>query len=88
VAGLILGSAIAGFSSAAGAQDVQAAGPNINCTCRYRGKSIKLGETVCMQTPGGSRLARCEMALNNTSWKILGGSCPLASAPSARTPRS
>lgn len=37
-----------------------------------------MGETVCMKTPTGSRLARCDMALNNTSWVFLDAPCPSA----------
>ena len=41
--------------------------------------SWRHGETVCLQTPTGLRLARCEMVLNNTSWKFLPDACPQAS---------
>ena len=53
------------------------AGPN--CTCRADGVEATIGQTVCLKTPGGMRLARCEMVLNNTSWKFLDGACPQAS---------
>ena len=50
-----------------------------NCTCRGPGVEATLGETVCLKTPSGFRLARCEMVLNNTSWKFLPDACPQAS---------
>jgi len=50
-----------------------------NCTCRAEGVEATLGQTVCLKTPAGLRLARCEMVLNNTSWKFLDGACPQAS---------
>jgi len=51
-----------------------------NCTCRGAdGVEATIGETVCLKTPSGQRLARCEMVLNNTSWKFLEGACPQAS---------
>ena len=50
-----------------------------NCTCRAAGVEAELGQTVCLKTPSGFQLARCEMVLNNTSWKFLGDSCPQAS---------
>jgi hypothetical protein len=51
-----------------------------NCTCRAaNGVEATLGETICLKTPSGLRLARCEMVLNNTSWKFLPGACPQAS---------
>jgi hypothetical protein len=50
-----------------------------NCTCRGPGVEATLGQTVCLKTATGLRLARCEMVLNNTSWKFLSDSCPEAS---------
>lgn len=50
-----------------------------NCTCRAAGVEATIGQTVCLSTPNGQRLARCEMVLNNTSWTFLDGACPQAS---------
>ncbi len=50
-----------------------------DCTCRAAGVEATLGDTVCLQTPTGPRLAQCQMVLNNTSWKFLPGACPQAS---------
>jgi hypothetical protein len=49
------------------------------CTCRAR-DSIRalLGETVCIPTSSGPRLARCDQVLNNTSWTFLEAPCPQA----------
>ena len=47
-----------------------AAGPG--CKCRSAGQSYDLGAVVCIR----GQLARCEMFLNNTSWKIIADSCP------------
>ena len=51
-----------------------------NCTCRGNGKDIPEGETVCLKTASGMKLARCDRVLNNTSWKILESDCPTAQA--------
>jgi len=52
-----------------------------DCTCRGRdGLAFQLGEMVCLNTASGPRLARCEMVLNNSSWKVTGESCPTARA--------
>jgi len=56
-----------------------------NCTCRAEGVEATLGQTVCLRTPAGLRLARCEMVLNNTSWKFLDGPCPQASRADERS---
>lgn len=52
-----------------------------NCTCRGNGTDIPEGETVCLRTASGMKLARCERVLNNTSWKILDSDCPTAQLP-------
>ncbi len=49
-----------------------------NCTCRAEGVQATLGDTVCLNTASGPRLAQCQMVLNNTSWKFLPGDCPQA----------
>lgn len=49
-----------------------------DCTCRYQGNDITEGDTICMSTPSGTQMARCERVLNNTSWKMLGTECPTA----------
>ena len=52
----------------------------IPCTCRAQGTSFALGAVVCLKTPEGPRLARCERVLNNTSWTPLETPCPTARA--------
>jgi hypothetical protein len=42
------------------------------CMCRFQGQRYHLGEFACIN----SRLARCDMFLNNTSWTFLEDSCP------------
>jgi hypothetical protein len=59
-----------------------AAGPG--CTCRARNRNFELGQTACLQTPSGPRLAVCVMVLNNTSWQISDTPCVGAAA---RAPR-
>ena len=49
------------------------AGPN--CTCRYKGENYQIGDVACIL----GQLKRCEMQLNNTSWKTLSDGCPQAS---------
>ena len=56
-----------------------AAPASANCTCRGPGVIARHGQTVCLKTPSGPRLARCEMVLNNSSWTFLPEACPQAS---------
>lgn len=53
----------------------------IECTCRAPGRRVELGATICLPTADGPRLARCEMDLNITSWKILPTPCVLSQTP-------
>lgn len=53
---------------------------NIPCTCRYQGEDFELGQEICLKSPSGEAIARCEMMLNNTSWKFTKTPCPIASA--------
>lgn len=46
------------------------------CTCRAQGADYQVGALVCLSTPNGSSMARCEMVLNNTSWTFLNAPCP------------
>jgi hypothetical protein len=48
------------------------------CQCRYAGKVFEQGEQVCIRVDGKARMARCDMALNNSSWVFVGDSCPTA----------
>lgn len=49
-----------------------------NCTCRYKGKDIAEGGTICAQLPSGPVLMQCGRVLNNTAWKTLQKGCPYA----------
>lgn len=60
------------------------AGPD--CKCRANGEKFEIGQIACIRLPAGSRLAQCGMVLNNTSWKILAGSCPSARLDSGDDP--
>jgi hypothetical protein len=51
-----------------------------NCTCRARGRNFELGQSACLQTPKGPRIAVCAMVLNNTSWQLTETPCISADA--------
>jgi hypothetical protein len=63
-----------------------ATGEPIPCRCRFKGGEVKLGETVCMETPLGVQLARCDLFLNNTSWVPLGVPCTISRLPTHGQP--
>ncbi|MEQ9327011.1 MAG: hypothetical protein RJQ21_06920 [Rhodospirillales bacterium] len=65
------------------ASSVALAGPN--CTCRYAGADFGLGACTCITISGKSKLACCDMVMNNTSWKFGEGTCPVSQAPEQET---
>ena len=52
-----------------------------DCTCRSQGRDYELGQSVCLQTPKGARIATCGMVLNNTSWQFSDTPCVISQAP-------
>ena len=41
-----------------------------NCYCLAPGRMFGLGESVCLRTAEGPRLAQCQMETNVMSWSI------------------
>lgn len=50
------------------------------CQCRAGGEYYNTGSLICLGKGKNAQMARCEMALNNTSWKLLGERCPYAAS--------
>ncbi|WP_407051368.1 hypothetical protein [Methyloraptor flagellatus] len=60
-----------------------------DCTCRGPGgRLFHQGETTCLPSPDGPRLARCAMALNNTSWAYTKERCEPVAHLSPRRDRT
>ena len=60
------------------------------CTCRALNRNFELGQSVCLHTPKGPRIAVCVTVLNNTSWQFSEMPCTGADArpsPSRRWPQ-
>jgi hypothetical protein len=43
--------------------------------CRSEGRYFDRGETACLRTPDGGRVAECRMETNVMSWNITDRSC-------------
>jgi hypothetical protein len=56
------------FAAATAAAAAWVTPAHSDCTCRALGRAFALGESACLITPAGPRLATCGMMLNNTSW--------------------
>jgi hypothetical protein len=56
-----------------------------DCTCRARGVTATHGQTVCIPTPAGQRLATCGMISNVASWFFSDAPCPTASLDAAKS---
>jgi hypothetical protein len=59
---------------------------NADCKCRARGVVATEGQTLCIATPDGSRLARCGKVSNVASWTFLEGPCPQAALDLSERP--
>jgi hypothetical protein len=46
--------------------------------CLYQGKIFRQGDVTCIRVDGKTRLARCEMLLNNATWNFFQDGCPTA----------
>ena len=50
------------------------------CTDTY-GQRVELGESVCLFVDGRSFIAKCEMSLNNPTWRDTGVDCTMSRRP-------
>jgi hypothetical protein len=46
------------------------------CYCRAQGRMFALGQSVCLRTAEGPRIAECRMVTNVTSWGVTERRCP------------
>ncbi len=60
-----------------------------DCTCRALGRSYELGQSLCLTTPSGPRVAVCDLLVNVTSWRFSQTPCVSAGTelPRAAYPR-
>jgi hypothetical protein len=47
-----------------------------SCVCRGNDRTFEEGQTTCLRTSEGPRLATCGMVLNNMSWMFSDRPCP------------
>ena len=59
-----------------------------DCICRARGQEFELGQSTCLATPKGARIATCGMVLNNTSWQFSDTPCVVSDAPVRKPARA
>ena len=50
--------------------------PYSECFCRAKGQFFEVGQTVCLRSAEGPRLATCSMDQNVTSWRFSARDCP------------
>lgn len=48
----------------------------MNCYCRAQGRLFAEGESICLKTAEGPRVAECQMVTNVMSWGITARPCP------------
>lgn len=49
-----------------------------DCKCLANGRVYNHGQLACLKLPNGEQLARCDMVLNNSSWKKVRDGCPVS----------
>lgn len=54
-------------------------GRTIPCVCVVKGQLVPLGSSVCLLTPTGWQIARCDLIQNVTSWVPTGVPCTTSS---------
>jgi len=69
------------FAGLAAASFALPARADPDCTCRAQGREFALGQSVCLVSPKGPRIATCGMVLNNTSWQFSDTPCVVSAAP-------
>lgn len=74
------------FAVAALSAPAATASQAADCICRAQGREFELGQTVCLASPKGPRIATCGMVLNNTSWRFSETPCVISAAPVRETP--
>jgi hypothetical protein len=58
-------------------QQTQATPHNpLDCYCRAQGRIFAPGESICLRTSHGGRMAECRMVTNVMSWGITERPCP------------
>ena len=73
---LVFAASVASFATPAAA----------DCLCRAVGVIVSEGQTACITTPDGRKLARCEKSQNVSSWRFLQEACPSAERPMPLNP--
>jgi hypothetical protein len=82
-AGVVVGSLLIPDALLVGAAGAHTTHP---CPCRYSDGMAPQGAVICLDVDGKRSLARCEMVLNNSSWRFLDEPCPLASLTKRAAP--
>jgi len=76
---MIRGRGIQGFGLATAFLIISVTASFADCTCRAQGRDLEQGQTICMATTKGFRLATCGMVLNNSSWYVSESPCVVSS---------
>jgi len=50
----------------------------LECYCRAQGRIFAPGESICLRTAQGPRMAECRMETNVMSWGVTERPCPEA----------
>lgn len=73
------------FASLALLPAIPSASAEENCTCRGPAREYEVGQSACLSTPKGYRMAKCGMVLNNTAWIFSDTPCVSSQLQMPRT---
>jgi len=54
------------------------------CTCRAKDRRVQLGDSLCLETPEGPRMAQCIKNQNLTFWSFSNEGCAISALSSHR----
>lgn len=67
--------ALAQDTSTPGASAIPQSSDRFEYMCRANGRFVRQGETACIPTPSGGRVAMCAVAINLLNWNVSERAC-------------
>lgn len=67
--------ALAQDTSTPGASAIPQSSDRFEYMCRANGRFVRQGDTACIPTPNGRRIAMCAVAINLLNWNVSERAC-------------
>ena len=69
------GAALAQDAPTPGASVIPTSSDRMEYMCRANGRFVRQGETACIPTPSGPRVAMCAVSINLLNWNVSDRAC-------------